>query len=742
MKNFKRLLSVFLIIVFSLSLVSIPAFAVTGVIVGDTNIYLPNEGAIRLPYVLTTDGTTEIADAVYSVSVLGVDSNETSKYAGFDASGNLYVGQLAKGKTLTVTGVSANCTASLTVNVCDTIYAEDFEDETVGQTVTSGIFDTKTATVITEGEMLVPSDASVTNKIAKSYTNTSGWKDDQTTLIINGNLTASKLTIDARVGAHNQADIDGSFPNMNHPVRLTYESGAVYTKFEGTNGVNYILRKRANDSWLAGIYGTGYSNYQLMPMKMVITNNTTLDIYVGSKSMTYDISNVKGTDSVLQSIAFGSFVDDIEIYSGEKAVSPYEITGQDTICRAPIGTTAKFTYSALPAIECAPYNGNVTLALKETYAGVSISGNEVKVAGNSASGTFTLQAKDASGNVLGEKAITIVDKIYNWADNYERAYVDFENQIAGSAPAIKLDGTSNWIDYVLEFAVKDATYGGTKIAPVVKEDATHGKYVSARGYQNWTTDGANLRVIPRTGSDIYKLKGVPCGTLEADFKLDLELMKSVSHYYSLFYVGNRDNAGLDIRYTEFADGTMGIYSFMTDDGYGNNADGGKLIATVPADTWFNLRVEADFVNNTYDLYLDNRMIVCGAKHTMPYVEDIFIGADVDNIAMYHGSKDVASVDNGSVFDGTQIGIKTQYNVSESETKTVTFNLSEEIGNITADTSLIVAHYSGGALESVSVVPVQITGGKAFGCCAVTGDFSQGDYVRAYLWEMETATPIK
>ena len=742
MKNFKRMLSIFLIVVFSLSLVSIPTFAATGVIVGDTSIYLPKEGAIRLPYVLTTDGTTEAADAVYSVSVSGVDSNETSKYALFDANGYLYVGQLAKGKTLTVTGVSADCTASLTVNVCDTIYAEDFEDETVGQTVTSGIFDTKTATVITEGEMLNPSDETVTNKIAKSYTNTSAWKDSETTLIINGNFTASNLTVEARVGAHNQSDINGSFPNMNHSVRLTYESGAVYTKFEGTNGVNYILRKRANDGWLAGIYGTGYSNYQLMPMKMVITNNTTLDIYVGSKSMTYDISGVKGTDSVLQSIAFGSFVDDIEIYSGEKAVSPYEITGQDTICRAPIGTTAKFTYLAVPTIECAPYNGNVTFALKEAYTGVSISGNEVKVAGNSASGTFTLQAKDASGNVIGEKVITVVDKIYNWADNYERAYVDFENQITGNAPAIKLEGTANWIDYVLEFAVKDATYGGTKIAPVVKEDATHGKYVSARGYQHWTTDGANLRVIPRTGNDKYKLKGVPCGTLEADFKLDLELMQDVSYYYSLFYVGNRDNAGLDIRYTEFADGTMGIYSFMTDDGYGNNEDGGKLIATVPADTWFNLRVAVDFVNKTYDLYLDNRMIVCGAKHTMPYVEDIFIGADVDNIAMYHGSKDVAVVDNGSVFESTSVGIKAQYNVESAESKTVTFNLSEQIGNITTDTSLIVAHYSGGAVESVSVVPVQITGGKALGCAAVTGNFKAGDYVKAFLWNFDTITPIR
>ena len=730
-----------LIVVFSMSLVTIPAFAADGIIVGDTNIYLAKDGAVRVQYVLTSDGTAPVDDAVYSVSVDGVDSADTAKYAAFDADGYLYAGQMAKGKTLTVSAQSADYSASLTVNVCDTIYAEDFEDETIGRTVTSEIFDTKTATVITEGDMHVPSDATA-NKIAKSYTNTSGWYDNQTQLIINGNFESSKLNIEAKVGAQNPSDISGNFPNMDHPVRLTYESGAVYTKFEGNNGVNYILRKRSNNGWLAGIYGTGYSNYQLMPMKMVITNNATLDVYVDSKSMTYGISSVKGTDTVLQNIAFGSFVDDIEIYSGEKAVSPYVIAGQDTICRAPVGTTAKFTYDVSPTIECAPSTEVVTLALKEAHTGVSVSGNVVKVAGNAVSGTFTLQAADASNNILGEKTVTIVDKIYNWADNYERAYVDFENQTVGNAPAIKLDGNSGWIDYVFEFAVKDATYGGVSIAPVVKEDATHGKYVSARGYQNWTNDGSNFKIIPRTGNDVYKLKGVSCGTLEADFKLDLELMQSVSHYYSLFYVGNRDKAGLDIRYTELADGTMGIYSFMTDDGYGNNANGGRLIATVPADTWFNLRVEADFVNNTFDLYLDNRMIVCGAKHTMPYIEDTFIGADVDNIAMYHGAKDVAPINNGSVFAGTDIGIKGQYNVEASESKTVTFNLSEQIGNITADTSLIVAHYSGGALAGISYAPVRVTGGKALGCVAVTGKFATGDYVKAFIWNMDTLVPVR
>lgn len=740
MKKFKRLLSVVLIVVFSLSLVTVSAFAADGNIVGDTNIYLPKEGAIKLPYILTTDGTTPVDGAVYSVAVAGVEAAETSKYAEFDANGYLYVGQMAKGKTLTVNAQSADYTASLTVNVCDTIYAEDFEDEIVGQTVTSEIFDTKTATVITEGDMHVPSDATA-NKIAKSYTNLTTWRDNEQ-LIINGNFVSSKLNVEAKIGSY---VVDSNvYPNMNHATALKYANGTVYTKLSNTSTIQ-LRTPSPTDKLLDGIYGLGGAEYVLMPMHMTVTDNCKIDLRVNGKSLsngTYDISSVKGTDSVLQSIAFGSFVDDIEIYSGEKAVSPYEITGQDTICRAPVGATAKFTYDVTPAIECAAADGAVSLALKEAYTGVNVSGSEVKVAGSANSGTFTVQAVDASGKVLDEKNIIIVDKIYSWADNYERAYVDFENQTVGNAPAIKLEGNSGWIDYVLEFATKNATFGGVSVAPVIKEDALHGKYVSARGYQQWTTDGSNFKIIPRTGNDVYKLKGVSCGTLEADFKLDLELMQSVSHYYSLFYVGNRDNAGLDMRYTEFADGTMGIYSFMTDAGYGNNASGGKLIATVPADTWFNLRVEADFVNNTYDLYLDNRMIVCGAKHTMPYVEDIFIGADVDNIAMYHGAKDVATIDNGSVFAGTAIGIKGQYNVEASQSKTVTFNLSEEVGDIAADTSLIVAHYSGGALAGISYAPVRVTGGKALGCVAVTGKFVTGDYVKAFIWNMDTLVPIR
>lgn len=740
MKKVKTLLSVILIVVFLVSLVNIPALAAEGVIVGDTNIYLARDGAVKLPYILTTDGTTPVDGAVYSVSVNGVESEDTAKYAAFDSEGYLYVGQMAKGKTLTVTAQSADCSASLSVNVCNTIYAEDFEDETVGQAVTSSIFDTKTATVITEGDMHVPSDANA-NKIAKSYTNTSSWTDSQTQLIINGNFEASKLTVEAKVGVHNQADIDGNFPNMNHPVRLTYESGAVYTKFEGTDGVNYILRKRNGDSWLAGIYTTGYSYYKLMPTKMVITNNKTLDIYVDSKSMTYDISSVKGTDAVLQNIAFGSFVDDIEIYSGEKAVSPYVISGQDIIYRAPANTTAKLTYDLAPVIECASVGGAVSLSLKEAYTGVNVSGNEVKVVGSANHGTFTLQAKDSSGNVLGEKDITIVEKVYDWADDYSRAYLDFENQSIGSAPNAKID-SNNRIDNTPEIDTNDSN----EIVPVVKSDASHGKFVSAIGYKHWNNNtGSNFYIIPRTGnSTAYMFDStVTSATLEADFKLDLETMKSSDIPYSLFAVGRASNSGLDLRYTEFADGTMGIYSFMDKDGKGiDSVSGGTLVATVPADTWFNLRVEADFAAKTYELYVDNRLVVSGAKHTMSYVDNTYIGADVDNIALYHGSKDVAIIDNGSVFAGTDIGIKSEYRVAEAESKTVTFNLSEQIGNITADTSLIVAHYSGGTLAGVSYAPVRVTGGKALGCVAVTGTFAAGDYVKAFIWNMDTLVPIK
>lgn len=132
-----------------------------------------------------------------------------------------------------------------------------------------------------------------------------------------------------------------------------------------------------------------------------------------------------------------------------------EIIGNSLICRAPEGRLARIGYE-LSGGE----TDEVYWRLSGAPGGVRIMPDGgLLLPGETKSGTFTVQAVDEHGGVLAEKDVTVVDKLYDWADDCGRAWLDFENQVEGSAPNDRMQGTPTWNDYIFRFGNRKESSG-------------------------------------------------------------------------------------------------------------------------------------------------------------------------------------------------------------------------------------------------------------------------------------------
>lgn len=318
------------------------------------------------------------------------------------------------------------------------------------------------------------------------------------------------------------------------------------------------------------------------------------------------------------------------------------IAGDAVILRAPAGHTVKVSYS-LEGTDASP-----VWSLDGAPAGVEIrEDGGLLVKGEAASGTFDVIASDESGNELASKSVTIMDKLYNWADNYERAYVNFEEQTEGSAPSDRVIGTSNWNDHVIRF--KRANRTNDPLA-LVKQEANGNKYVSAIGTSSWYNNGASFLTDIISVSDDTKNAFINADvtTVEADFMAESAMISSYnsgSTFWSLMTVvpNGSSSVALDLRYKPSGTEFIEIHSFTDSNGAGNQTSSQGRIATLPVDTWFNVRIEADITGATYDLYINNEKIYTG-KHTMPSLAcSNYIGIGVDNFAAYTGRLQVPHI---------------------------------------------------------------------------------------------------
>ncbi len=325
------------------------------------------------------------------------------------------------------------------------------------------------------------------------------------------------------------------------------------------------------------------------------------------------------------------------------AFAAYEVSGDSVILRAPQGHIVKTAYS-LPG-----YTGDVAWSLDGAPADVEIKEDGgLLVKGEAASGTFDIVASDESGAELASKSVTIMDKLYSWADSYERAYVDFEEQTEDNAPSDRLVGTANWNDHVIRF--KRANRTNDPLA-VVKKEANGNKYISAIGTSSWYNNGASFLTDIISVSDDTKNAFINADitTIEANFMAESSMISSYnsgSTFWSLMTVvpsGSSDVA-LDLRYMPSGTNNIEIHSFTDSNGIGNQTLSQGLVATLPVDTWFNVRIEADILGGTYDLYINNEKLLINNKHTMPSLAcSYYIGIGVDNFAAYTGSRLIPAI---------------------------------------------------------------------------------------------------
>lgn len=762
MNKVKKILSLVLGVAMAISMMAVPALAATGTISGDCKLLLPSEGTIKVDYQLKdTDGNDVTEGVTYSIT--SEDAN-LSSYANIDsATGELYIGTQAAGKTFTVTATSASVTGSLVVTAAAG-YSTDFEDEILDATVANSMFVTgTTAKVVTEGTMeALPSgtpDSTKTNKIAQAYYYGTKYSDTATRLVIKpSDLNAKKLTIEAKGGVLNTSEC-GYLPATSYPISVSYTDpegtstpDSVQAYFENfgevdSNGQPVALRiyKNASSTGASSrVQKIGYC-YELIPTKLVLENNNTVSAYINGvlRTSQHQFSTVNTSDFLVNEITFGSYVDDIEIYSGEKVSGGYEIVGDSYICRAPEGTSANIKYTAEPSLPWAEEDPSLYLALKAAHSGVSVSGMTVTVAGNATAGDFVLQLKNAAGNVVGEKTVTIVGSVYKYAKYPDRYFVDFENQTAGGEINLNTAGQSgSKKDFGLLVAGS-----GKEPKPTIKANGEN-LYYSAQGRSNFTV-GSTGALSLNADNNAYKMEGVTCGTFEADLMAESALLSEADTEYSLFTEISADrSSGLDIRYDDLGDGSIVIYSYTDDDGHGNwDYRYRKTLAVVPADTWFNFRIEADFVNKTYDLYINNRKVVNDAKHDMGVIGTVWFGVAIDNVAVYHGSK-VASEVSGTelrVSGVKQDGFAYNTNISVSGTgnKAVAIQLSDAVTGLDSNSKVIVAQYnSDNQMKSCTTGAIKLDGGVALACSVLDTEVEQGDYFKVFLWNFEKLVPLR
>lgn len=321
-----------------------------------------------------------------------------------------------------------------------------------------------------------------------------------------------------------------------------------------------------------------------------------------------------------------------------------EIIGNSLICRAPEGRLARIGYE-LSGGE----TDEVYWRLSGAPGGVRIMPDGgLLLPGETKSGTFTVQAVDEHGGVLAEKDVTVMDKLYNWADNYERAWLDFENQVEGSAPNDRMQGTPTWNDYIFRFG--NGKRAAEPQTATVRKDKNGNQYVSALGWGIWSATGSNFRLMPQFDTDVaaelYK-SGVT--TYEADMMAESNVMAQYNPdnaYQTLFMVFNGSNdsldqATLDFRYKLLDNETAGIYNCMDASG-ATNAEP-QLVDAVPLDEWFSVRVEVDNLNQQLDLYVNNRKVISGQRHTMSGFGYNYVGMGIDNVALYNGSRQIAAL---------------------------------------------------------------------------------------------------
>ena len=795
MKKIKHVLSLFLVVCMLLTVASVTALAAEYTIKGDGIILAAYDSAVKVNYSL-------LADSVATSATWSIESEDAAlpTYAAVDSeTGDLYVSKNALGKSFKIiASVDGAEVAEKEVSVANKYYYENFDNETLDSTtLTSSLFSqVSNAKVIsrengfavqyTGATELYNNDIITNNIFPLVVTMPEGFAPEYLTIESKAKIDATvdtvgnTATIVSKGRAFSALCYNGAWRSINtyiatakNATQATYGYKAAYT----SNPTN------------TGTRDADFSYNNWVPVVLKVTNKATaatpclgLNMTVngvsalGHNAFSYTSTSDKTMHYELSTISFGSDVDDIEIYSGEKVSYSFttglKIVGDDKIVRAPEGITANINYSLEADVTGVTVPENNSWSIEPAYNGVSVS-NEgvVSVSGSSELGDFTVCAKDNNGNLLASKTVKITQtsnatRLNNSSSckvtpDKTRLYLDFEgNQTVGSSLTTN-PGDTNRDFSALRIYTSDKGEG----YPLAKADSTGNIYASAEGYINNTSigvNGANLTISVNTDDSYFKPADADYLTFGGKFRIESSTLENNAETTtqngdrgSLICFGSKLNNSsnttitVDIWFEQVADGVAAIYNGMDGNGEGNK-NIRNTVALKEMDEWFEARVEFDVNSSTFDLYIDDVLVIDNEKTLEQTFKAIYLGCGVDDITMYSGREAVATAQAGDTFNAFADGIKvadgaTTYTWSAADGDGETSSASVMLMSDTdySDTIVLVAIYSndGKLLDVAKADVVKSAAGLSLAAVEANAKIPANAYLKVFHWDIDTLVPV-
>lgn len=609
------LLAMFLTLCMLMSMAYVPAYAADTLTPAETTLLAPKSGQntyVAYEETLETEGTLPKGVYVQNNKIV-LDGDEVT------------------GGTFKVNGQN--------VTVADTLYYEDFQDETenatqgaVKNTKFKKLDGTDAASFVTStAKGIVAKEDN--NLFASGTINEAIYSADFGESLQN----VKRLTIKLRF-RKNQAS---NTPNLFYAYTQT--GGLIYNFGTRSTGDILVNNYHANAGDVSVTYdpimgGGGYSNDAWHTMRIELDFSKVRSegdqTYYGQCAVYVDdvkqftSSNNAGNPvnngdfailaneptAYLKSLTFGVPVDDIEIYSGTPCGDFYTLDGDSTLLAPPKDTISKIDYKTL-GVDGNELSG-ITYSVSNAPDGVSVDGNSVVLLGATVkSGTFTLNSHDGTGRKIASKDITI---------HPTRYYADFEDATTSSEAknyAFKnLDGS-------------DAGSGAMATSSGTIAEEGGNKYVSgAKGAGNAVVD------LGTAAQNATKL------TVELRGQNTVESTAA----YSMIFVGDSNDKcvfNMDIRATN---NTCQL-------SFNSNGDSQKIDAiNASVGSWIDFRLELDFTTlnaagdraGSYTLYGNENVLGNIKDYWMPaqhskgtYAKKVSVGFNyADEIAVYSGVK--------------------------------------------------------------------------------------------------------
>jgi len=453
--------------------------------------------------------------------------------------------------------------------------------------------------------------------------------------------------------------------------------------------------------------------YKKLTVKTRIDSSETIAVlftpYYGEDVYEYSLNGIKK-------------LSDWDAFTTGEEINP-EITGDSGIYRAPVGTTQLIKYKT----DMELVNGT-EWSLKNAPKGVTIDQNGVlKASGNILAGEFEVQLL-YSGKVIASKTVTI----YSQPEKY-----------------IKTVTSGRYFEDFTRYKDNQITTGSyhgdiklsSGIAATTEENRNVYAKASLSDGAGWGSSQTALKLIHSWNDGNVYMSDASVVSIEGSFMA--EMPTNGTRWPVMWH----NALGINISYELSENGSYAKLIY-TDESESPSTS--ETIGFVERGKWFNFRLELDYINDSYSAFLEDNCVVENKKFKTGGIrlnKDLVIGASVDNLAMYNGTKYVRNINSQLTLkkDGVEwgsAGIKNYLNSAESTVISaggVIENLSE--GSIKAGLFLGIYGEDDG-LELLDYDVKEAETGKTEELYAeINADADKNKYVKVFVWDMENLCPI-